>query len=95
MGLRHPFLRPCLTQARLTFISWRLRSRDTRIRNAEKLARRIVDNAKGGDIILLHDRRPEGAQPMLDALPGIIDELRARGFTFVLAGSREEAGGEG
>ncbi len=61
------------------------------IRNAERLAERIVDNAKGGDIILLHDHRPEGAQAMLEALPGVIDKLRARGFEFVLAGSREEA----
>lgn len=92
VGLRHPFLRPYLEQAGLVFVSWRLRSRDTRIRNAERLARRIVDDAKGGDIILLHDHRPGGARPMLEALPGVIDKLRARGLEFVLAGSREEAG---
>jgi len=91
VGLRHPFLRPYLEKAGLTFVSWRLRSRDTSIRNAAKLARRVVDNAQGGDIILLHDRRPRGARPMLEALPGVIDTLRARGYTFVLAGGREEA----
>ncbi len=91
VGLRHPFLRPYLEQAGLKFVSWRLRSRDTSIRDAEKLAHRILENAAGGDIILLHDHRPCGAKPMLEALPGVIDQLRARGFEFVLAGSREEA----
>jgi peptidoglycan/xylan/chitin deacetylase (PgdA/CDA1 family) len=91
VGLRHPFLRPYLEQAGLTFVSWRLRSRDTHIRNAQRLAERIVNNAHGGDIILLHDHRPDGARAMLEALPGVIDKLRARGFEFVLAGSRGEA----
>jgi peptidoglycan/xylan/chitin deacetylase (PgdA/CDA1 family) len=91
VGLRHPFLRPYLAQAGLEFVSWRLRSRDTSIRNSGTLARRILDKTKGGDIILLHDHRPRGAKTMLEALPGVIDSLRARGFSFVLAGSREES----
>jgi peptidoglycan/xylan/chitin deacetylase (PgdA/CDA1 family) len=45
------------------------------------------------DIILMHDRLPNGAQVMLEILPGVIDELKERGFEFVLAGSRETAGG--
>lgn len=93
VGLRHPFLRPALEKAGLEFVAWRLRSMDTRTRSAERLERRIVDRARGGDIILLHDRRPEGAQAMLTALPGVIDSLRARGFSFVLAGTRETAEG--
>jgi hypothetical protein len=30
---------------------------------------------------------------MLEALPGVIDELKKRGFEFVLAGTRETARG--
>ncbi len=30
---------------------------------------------------------------MLEILPRVIDELRERGFEFVLAGQREDAGG--
>ena len=30
---------------------------------------------------------------MLEVLPRVIDELRERGFEFVLAGPREDAGG--
>jgi peptidoglycan/xylan/chitin deacetylase (PgdA/CDA1 family) len=46
-----------------------------------------------GDIILLHDHLPAGTDVMLEALPRVIDELRKRGFEFVLAGSREHVGG--
>jgi peptidoglycan/xylan/chitin deacetylase (PgdA/CDA1 family) len=48
--------------------------------------------AASGDIILLHDHLPGGADAMLEVLPRVIDELRERGFEFVLAGAREDAG---
>ncbi len=57
------------------------------------LAARILNKAASGDIILLHDRLPRGTDAMLEALPRVIDELRKRGFEFVLAGPREDAGG--
>jgi peptidoglycan/xylan/chitin deacetylase (PgdA/CDA1 family) len=90
VGLRHALLGPYLKQAGLEFISWRIRSYDTVIVNPSVLTRRILKEVAGGDIILLHDRLPSGANVMLDALPGIIDELRTRGFGFVLVGPREE-----
>jgi len=89
VGLRHPLLSAYLQQRKLEFISWRVRSLDTVTNNSATLARRILSNVTGGDIILLHDRLPSGASVMLEALPGIIDTLRDRGFEFVLAGSRE------
>jgi len=90
VGLRHPLLGPYLQQAKLEFISWRIRSYDTVIGNSGALARRILTKVAGGDIILLHDRLRGGTDVMLEALPGVIDELRNRGFEFVLVGSREE-----
>ena len=90
VGLRHALVGPYLKQAGLEFISWRIRSYDTVIVNPSVLARRILKKVAGGDIILLHDHLPSGANVMLDALPGIIDELRNRGFGFVLVGSRED-----
>ena len=90
VGLRHALLDPYLKQAGLEFISWRIRSYDTVIRSPSVLARRVLKRVAGGDIILLHDRLPSGANVMLDALPGIIDELKSRGFGFVLVGPREE-----
>ena len=91
VGQRHALLQRYLDDARLEYVSWSIRSRDTLTRNSGVLARRILKQVTGGDIILLHDRLPRGADVMLEALPGIIDDLKAGGFQFVLAGSREDS----
>ena len=93
VGLRHPLLAPYLENAGLEYISWSIRTLDTFTANSSVLARRILSRAANGDIILLHDYLPRGADAMLQALPRVIDELRERGFEFVLAGPREDAGG--
>jgi peptidoglycan-N-acetylglucosamine deacetylase len=92
VGLRHPLLAPYLEDAGLEYVSWTIRTRDTLTSNSGVLARRIL-KAASGDIILLHDHLPGGTDAMLEVLPRVIDELRARGFQFVLAGPREDAGG--
>jgi peptidoglycan/xylan/chitin deacetylase (PgdA/CDA1 family) len=91
VGLRHPLLGPYLKDAGLEYVSWSIRTRDTLTANSSVLAQRILSKAASGDIILLHDRLPAGADVMLEALPRVIDELRQRGFKFVLAGPREDA----
>lgn len=93
VGLRHPLLALYLDAVGLEYISWSIRTFDTFTKNSNVLARRILNKATNGDIILLHDRLPRGTDAMLQALPGVIDELRQRGFEFVLAGPREDAGG--
>jgi peptidoglycan-N-acetylglucosamine deacetylase len=93
VGLRHPLLAPYLEDAGLEYVSWTIRTRDTLTANSGVLAQRILNKAASGDIILLHDHLPGGAHAMLEALPRVIDELRKRGFEFVLAGPREDAGG--
>jgi peptidoglycan-N-acetylglucosamine deacetylase len=93
VGLRHPLLAPYLEDAGLEYVSWTIRTRDTLTANSSVLAQRILNKAASGDIILLHDHLPGGAHAMLEALPRVIDELRKRGFEFVLAGPREDAGG--
>ncbi|MGA6981989.1 MAG: polysaccharide deacetylase family protein [Candidatus Sulfotelmatobacter sp.] len=92
VGLRHPLLAPYLEDAGLEYVSWTIRTRDTLTANSSILARRIL-KAASGDIILLHDHLPGGADAMLEVLPRVIDELRERGLEFVLAGPREDAGG--
>ena len=88
VGLRHPLLAPCLENAGLEYISWSIRTLDTFTKTSGVLAQRILNRAAAGDIILLHDRLPRGTDAMLEALPRVIDELRERGFRFVLAGPR-------
>jgi peptidoglycan-N-acetylglucosamine deacetylase len=86
VGLRHLLLGPYLRNAGLEYISWRIRTFDTFGSKSEVLAGRILNHVVPGDIILLHDRLSGGAQGMLDALPGVIDQLRGRGFEFVPVG---------
>jgi peptidoglycan-N-acetylglucosamine deacetylase len=92
VGLRHPLLAPYLQDAGLEYVSWSIRTRDTLSANSSVLARRILNKAASGDIILLHDHLPGGAAAMLEVLPRVIDELKERGFQFVLAGPREDSG---
>ncbi|PYX76713.1 MAG: polysaccharide deacetylase family protein [Acidobacteria bacterium] len=89
VGQRHPLLRRYLENSGLEYVSWSIRSRDTLTWNSEVLARRILKQAASGDIILLHDHLPRGAHVMLEALPVVIDDLRARGLKFVLACPRD------
>jgi peptidoglycan/xylan/chitin deacetylase (PgdA/CDA1 family) len=91
VGMRHVLLQSYLTDAGLEYVSWSIRTRDTLTADSSVLARRILRQAASGDIILLHDHLPRGVHVMLEALPRVIDELRERGFEFVLAGPREDA----
>jgi peptidoglycan/xylan/chitin deacetylase (PgdA/CDA1 family) len=93
VGLRHPLLAPYLEARGLEYVSWRIRTFDTLITNSRVLAGRILKKVGGGDIVLLHDCLPRGTDAMLEALPRVIDELKERGFNFVLAGAREDAAG--
>lgn len=93
VGLRHPLLAPYLENAGLEYISWSIRTFDTFTANPSVLAQRILKKARSGDIVLLHDHLPAGTDTMLEALPRVIDQLRGRGFEFVLAGPREDARG--
>src|SRR5262249_30378540 len=89
---RHPLLPLYLERAGIEYISWSIRTFDTFTADSGVLAHRILDKAASGDIILLHDHLPRGTDAMLQALPGVIDELRKQKFEFVLAGPREDAG---
>ncbi len=84
VGLRHPLLEERLKESGLEYISWRVRAFDTRLQESGAIARRIVENTEAGDVILLHDRPGAASERMLEALPGIIEDLKERGFEFVL-----------
>lgn len=89
VGLRHPLLNLYLKQARLEYVSWRIRSFDTLSRRPETVLNRIFRRVSPGDIILLHDNA--AAEVTLDILPQLIRELRNRGFEFTPVGSNEPA----
>jgi peptidoglycan-N-acetylglucosamine deacetylase len=65
----------------LKTITWDVDPRDWSLPGTEEIYSNIVDNAKPGAIILMHD----GGGPRdetLAALPRVIDTLRARGYGF-------------
>jgi peptidoglycan/xylan/chitin deacetylase (PgdA/CDA1 family) len=71
-------------------VLWSISSQDWRgAVSPRRMTKRVVSRAKPGDIILFHDGgslvRGEGAsrQRTVDALPGIIAELKAQGFRIV------------
>ena len=60
-------------------ILWSVDPRDWEVRDAAIVRSRVVANARAGSIVLMHDSH----STTVDAVPGIISDLRARGFTLV------------
>ncbi|MFC8277724.1 polysaccharide deacetylase family protein [Streptomyces sp. NPDC057271] len=63
----------------LAQILWSVTAKDYSTTDSDLIRKRVLEGAQGDGIILLHDIY-DGTVP---AVPGIIDELKARGFTFV------------
>jgi peptidoglycan-N-acetylglucosamine deacetylase len=86
-GLRNPFLDPVLHHLDLKLVSWTRRGFDTRVNDADRIARRLLHNAQTGDILLMHDgnaaRDTRGTPVIIEVLPTLIDSLVRRGLKFV------------
>ena len=63
----------------LPVLNWSLDSRDWATNDAALITRRVVERAKDGDVILMHDMSASSVTAALE----IIDCLHARGFRFV------------
>lgn len=61
------------------FVCWDIDTLDWKYRNATSVRQRAVSGARNGAIILMHDIH----KTSVDAVPGIIDDLRAMGYEFV------------
>ena len=61
---------------------WSNCPRDWQRPGVEVLVRRVVESARPGDVVLLHDGGGDRSQTV-QALPLLIRELRARGFRLV------------
>lgn len=62
--------------------SWHQDTNDWRSPGVQKIASKVLDNARSGDIILLHDYVPSSMQTV-EALKLILPELQRRGFQMV------------
>ena len=68
-----------LDKINMSFILWNVDTLDWQLRDADKIAAYIVENAEDGDIILLHDIHTESVDGVIKA----IDILKEQGFAFV------------
>ena len=65
--------------AGLAILSWSLDPKDWATDDAEAIVSRVVEKAKDGDVILLHDMSDSSVTAALR----IVDRLQARGFRFI------------
>lgn len=96
LGTRPPFTRPPYGSQNATvgqalgqpMVLWSIDPRDWADRNANTVCTRVVNAARDGAIILVHDIHAT----TVDAVPCIVDSLRAQGYEFLtvseLAASR-------
>ena len=86
-GLRNPLLDPVLHELGLHLASWTRRGFDTRDASPERVTQRLLRGLAARDILLLHDggsaRASSGRPVVLEALPGVLQAVRAHGFTAV------------
>ena len=66
-------------------VLWNIDTRDWERPGPEAITRAVLDNAYNGAIVLMHDGGGNREQD-IEALPGIIDGLRERGYTLVTVG---------
>ncbi|MFD8076287.1 polysaccharide deacetylase family protein [Streptomyces sp. NPDC059718] len=71
----------------LSEVLWSVTAKDYETNDPDLITKRVLDQADRDGIILLHDVVPgpaaKGYRGTLPAVPGIIDALKKRGFTFV------------
>jgi peptidoglycan-N-acetylglucosamine deacetylase len=86
-GLKTPALGDALREFGMAAVGWQVRGMDYWHRDPDRIARRIVERAVDGGVVLLHDgggfQGSWDRSATLRALPLVIDGLRARGFTFL------------
>jgi peptidoglycan/xylan/chitin deacetylase (PgdA/CDA1 family) len=86
-GMRSPFLDPVLHDVGLKLASWTRRGFDTRQRNPDHVAARLLDGLAAGDILLLHDghcaRTSSGTPVVLEVLPRLLEAARAKELRLV------------
>lgn len=68
-----------LNEIKMSVVLWTIDPKDWKDQNTDLVVRRVINNVKSGDIILLHDI----FKTSVDAALIIVDELKDRGYQFV------------
>ena len=63
----------------LTTVFWTVDSLDWKLKNTDRIVKRVEKQVKEGDIILMHDIFPTSVEAALQ----LIDRLQAEGYRFV------------
>jgi len=86
-GWRSPWMVRLAHARGYTVVTWSVSPDDWRRPAADVIASRVLQQARPGAIVLLHDgfetRISPPVQNMVEALPAIIEGLQARGYRFV------------
>jgi len=98
-GFRTPWLMRTVRHLGYTVVTWDNMTGDWKAdKSGEEIVRTIVQRAKPGSVIVLHDGRDSrpsyDRSQMLQALPQIIGTLKQRGFDFVTIPELLESEGE-
>ncbi|MDR3402898.1 MAG: polysaccharide deacetylase family protein [Chthoniobacter sp.] len=80
VGLKNVFLEPTLRRRDMRYVGWSVRGHDGVTCEPEAVARRVGERVSPGAIVLLHEGRARSNEAILR----VIDELRERGYSFVI-----------
>lgn len=85
VGIVAPEVLDVASSAGTTLTAWSVRPYDGRIDDAAEVRRRVASKIGPGDIVVLHDAslRAGRTPPAVAALPGILEDLQARGLRSV------------
>ncbi|HEX8964839.1 MAG TPA: polysaccharide deacetylase family protein [Patescibacteria group bacterium] len=72
-----------VNQANDTVVHWDVVGNDGFNTNTQQIINNVVENVQNGSIIVLHFNGVPNAPRTADALPTIINDLKAKGFVFV------------
>ncbi|MBI2759806.1 MAG: polysaccharide deacetylase family protein [Chloroflexi bacterium] len=86
-GFHTPWQLWAVRRAGLTTVHWDVQTKDWERPDPDTIVRRVLDSVHPGAIVLMHDgddtRHGSDRSPTVEALPRLIDELRARGYRLV------------
>lgn len=80
VGMKNPFVHPLLARRGLRLIGWTVRGFDATRDAEDAVVRRIVPRVHSGAIVVMH----QGRSWSVRTVARVVDELVARGFTFVV-----------
>jgi peptidoglycan/xylan/chitin deacetylase (PgdA/CDA1 family) len=80
VGMKNPGVHPALRRRGMRLIGWSVRGFDAVGGDVERVARRILPRVSPGAIVVMH----QGRAISVSCIARVVDELRARGYSFVI-----------